>query len=117
MFYNLRERSALGIRNTGKNVIEALSDVPFEVSQVGEKLFDLAKRPGEYLFFGYGVGDRVSVTMYDKEVWYRIESRYIDVNTGELTYDAILVSDRSWLRGLAIRTRISIHHKDVYRKG
>lgn len=116
MYYNSRERLALRIRNIRENVRETLSGVPFGASQVKEKLLDLARRPGEYLFFGYNVGDRVSVILSGKEVWYKVESRYTDTDTKELTYSAILVSDRREFYAIPIPTKISIHHKDVRRK-
>lgn len=117
MYYNSRERLALRIRNIRESVTEALSDVPFRASEVMEKLLDRAKRPGEYLFFGYNVGDRISVILLSgKEVWYMVESRYTDTDTKELAYSAILVSDRREFYAIPIPTKISIHHKDVRRK-
>ena len=54
--------------------------------------------------------------MHGKEAWYKIKGRSTDKDTGELVYNATLVSDRSQFYGLPISGEISVYHKDVHRK-
>src|SRR3989344_4636063 len=112
MLYNFSERTARGIAHAGKNAADALSEIPSLSQGIVEKLNRLIRKPGEYLFSGYNVGDRISVIMHGKEAWYKIKGRSTDKDTGELVYNATLVSDRSQFYGLPISGEISVYHKD-----
>ena len=116
MLYNSRERIAQKLKNTGRNAADALSEIPYNISQVARGLERLIRKPGEYLFSGYSVDDKISVLIGNKEVWYKITARYIDQDTKELVYDATLVSDRAYFYGQVIHTSITVRHGNIKRK-
>ena len=116
MLYNFSERTARGIAHAGKNAADALSEIPSLSQGIVEKLNRLIRKPGEYLFSGYSVDDKISVLIGNKEVWYKITARYIDQDTKELVYDATLVSDRAYFYGQVIHTSITVRHGNIKRK-